>query len=391
MKFLYVFFALIAVSLQSIGQEPKTYNDSGIVPFELIKEKIIVPVQIKGITYKFLVDTGGIFEISENLQNLFDFTQTESTTIIGINRKEIEIKTVTIPEVKLGNWSLRDRDAIVSDLYTQYPYSCFELDGMIGRDFFDNVILHFDHESKTFRMTENSNEISLNKNDRTKLKLSKRGLPSVKLKINNKNEYIEFDSGSGDFYSPKTSDVEKKMKNNDKDIVLKFYGVFSFGITMENLKSTHRYMEKIVRFQIATTTFTNFYSQFSKLSAPRIGAGILKYGKVTLDYKNGWFYYEPYADIQSMEPFKTFGFDIAIKNDTYVVKYVLKNSEADKQGLQSGDEILMIDDFSTSNISEDCYGYLNGYEFKNREKITVTYFDNQGSEKTIDLNSKTFE
>jgi len=47
-------------------------------------------------------------------------------------------------------------------------------------------------------------------------------LPNVKLKINDKNEYIEFDSGSGDFYSPKTSDVERKMKNDGLNKILSF-------------------------------------------------------------------------------------------------------------------------------------------------------------------------
>lgn len=139
---------MIAVSLQSVGQESKSHNDSGKLYFELIKEKIIIPVQIDGKSYKFLVDTGGIFEISENLQNEFNFKQTESTTIAGINRKEIEIKAVNIPEIKIGNWAFRDRKAIVSNLHSKYPYSCCELDGMIGRDFFDNVIIQFDLASK---------------------------------------------------------------------------------------------------------------------------------------------------------------------------------------------------------------------------------------------------
>ena len=222
MKLVHVFFTFVLGILQSVGQESKIYNDSGKLPFELIKEKIIIPVQLNGNTYKFLVDTGGIFEISENLQKEFNFKQTESTSITGINGNEIEIKTVIIPQVKLGNWAFKDKKAIVSDLHSKYPYSCFQLDGMIGRDFFDKVILQFDHASNTFRLTENINNIELDKDHRTKLKLSERGLPDVKLKINNKNEYIEFDSGSGDYYSPKTSDVEKKFKKTTKMMYLYF-------------------------------------------------------------------------------------------------------------------------------------------------------------------------
>lgn len=391
MKLAYFFIVFIAVSLKSIGQEPSRNNDSGNLPLELIKEKIIIPIDINGNTYRFLVDTGGILEISEKLQKKFNFKQTESTTIVGINKKEIEIKTVNVPEIKLGNWTFKHKKAIVSDLHSKYPYSCFDLDGMIGRDFFGNTILQFDSASKIFRLTENSNDIKLNKEYRTKLKISKRGLPMIKLKINGKNEHIEFDSGSGDFFSPKTSDVHKKMKKSLQNEVLSFYGEFSFGITMDNINLTNRYIQKIEQFKIANTTFYNFYSQFSKVSAPRIGAGILNYGKVTIDFKNDWFYYEPYSEIQSFEPFKTFGFDIKIENGMYIVKYVLKDSEAEKQGLKPKIKILMIDDFSTIDVSEDCSGYLNGYDFKKKEKIKIKYVNGNGKEKTIELKTKTFE
>jgi predicted aspartyl protease len=391
MKLAHILIVFFAISLKSNGQEAKGYSDSGIIPLELIKEKIIIPVELNGKMYKFLIDTGGILEISENLQNEFNFKETESTTIVGINRKEIEIKTVNVPEIKLGNWTFKNRKAIVSNLHSKYPYSCFELDGMIGRDFFEKVILQFDNASNTFRITENSNAIKVIKNHRTKLKVSKRGLPNVKLKINDKNEYIEFDSGSGDFYSPKTSDVERKMKNDGLNKILSFYGEFSFGITMDNINHTYRYMQKVERFQIANTTFSNFYSQFSKVSAPRIGAGILKYGKVTLDFKNGWFYYEPYSESQRFKPLKTFGFDIKIEKGMYIVKYILKGSQAEKKGLEPENRILMINDYSTTNISEDCFGYLNGYEFKKKEKIKIKYLNSQGIEKSINLNKKTFE
>jgi len=390
---------LCCVSQKSNAQESFVINDTGTMPFELIKEKIIIPVEIGDKTYRFLVDTGGIFEISEALQNEFNFSQIESTTVIGINRKEIEIKTVVVPEIRLGNWSFKERKAIVSDLHSKYPYSCFELDGMIGRDFFDDVALQFDLASNMFRLTENTddinientNGITIDKKYRTPLKLSRRGLPDVKLRINGKKEYIEFDSGSGDFYSPKTSNVIKRLNKTAKADILSFQGKFSFGITMDNIKVTDRYMEKIESFQIANATFTNFYSEFSKVSAPRIGAGILKYGKVTLDYKNGWFYYEPYAEVPQMEPFTSFGFDIAIENGNYKVKWTLEKSEAYKKGLRSGTIILSIDDQSTQNIQEPCKGYLNGYAFKNKEKISVRFLDSLQNETIIELSKESFE
>lgn len=69
------FYLIVFILLTSVHETPKEpikLEDSGNIPFELTKEKIIIPVQIGGRTYRFLVDTGGIFEISEELQNQFD-------------------------------------------------------------------------------------------------------------------------------------------------------------------------------------------------------------------------------------------------------------------------------------------------------------------------------
>ncbi|MAK35831.1 MAG: hypothetical protein CMC15_06615 [Flavobacteriaceae bacterium] len=391
MKSIIVFLVLFVRMYPTYYIENSELKDSGNVPFEYIKEKIIVPVQINGKTYKFLLDTGGIFEISEDLQNEFNFNGVNSTTIVDINRKEIELSTVLVPEINIGNWHFKNRKAIVSDLPNKYPYSCFKLDGMIGRDFFDNVLLHFDLASNVFRLTQDTEAIQLDKLNRTKLKLSKRGLPDIKISINCKTEYIEFDSGSGDFYSPKTADVERKLKKGTNTDILEFQGKFSFGVTMDDIKIANRYIEKVSSFKIANASFQDFYSDFSKVSAARIGAGILKYGKVSLDYKNGWFYYEPYSKNKNFEPLKTFGFDIAIQNGAYNVKYILKDSAADKSGLHPGNTILKIDATPTQNIQEDCEGYLNGYAFKDKEKINLTFINSQGIEKNIQLTNNVYK
>lgn len=390
MRTLFFFTILFFVEYGYGIQRNSVLHDTGNLTFELTKEKIIIPVQISGKTYRFLVDTGGVFEISEALQNKFNFNQKAATTIVDINRNEIDIKTVVVPEIKLGNWSFKNRKAIVSDLHHKYPYSCFELDGMIGRDFFVDVILHFDYASNTFRLSENIEAIETDIYNKTKLKLSRRGLPNIKLKINGKSKYIEFDSGSGDFYSPKTSDVENRLNTAPDGDILKFSGEFSFGVTMDNIQNTNRYLEKMESFQIANTTFTNFYSQFSKVSAPRIGAEILKYGKVTLDYKNGWFYYQSYSKNQVLRPYESFGFDIAIENGYYKVKYILEGSDADKLGLRPGYKIIKINNVATQNISNDCDGYLYGYAFKNSENINVTFLNDKRKEKTIALSLKTY-
>ena len=79
MKILFLLLASLLVSDTFQIGEASVLRDSGDINFEFIKEKIIVPVKIAGKNYRFLLDTGGILEVSQELQDYFSFVETEST------------------------------------------------------------------------------------------------------------------------------------------------------------------------------------------------------------------------------------------------------------------------------------------------------------------------
>jgi len=389
MKFSYSLLFCLLTTLINAQPLPKTWNDSGEIPFELVKNKIILNVSIKGKSYRFLLDTGGVFMISERLQKQYRFQEVDKTIISDINKKETALVSVIVPQISIGNWEFSNRKAIVDPDSEEYPSQCFELDGMIGRDFFDKVLLHFDYARKLLRITENEQNLVLNAEKRTKLKLSHRGIPEILLRINGKKKCIEFDSGSGDFFSYQSKQAKKIRKKNTKDKLV-FSGIFSFGIDKDHIKSSDRYRIKVDNFEMAGTHFPPFYSNFSKISAPRIGADILNYGATTLDFKNGWFYFEPFPEKHLPSTLETFGFDIARIEGVYIVKWILKGTEAEQAGVSYGDRVVRINDKDIEEVAQGCEGYLNGYSYKEVDKIKIELVGRNGEPKLIHLKKQLF-
>lgn len=379
----FALFWLLNVN-SSFAWQNQTPFDTGEIPFEMVKKTIVIPVQIKGTTYKFILDTGGVLMLSKELQQAHQFQVYDEITVLDINKNKRNFQRVTIDKISIGNATFTEQQAIVSFDNKTYPGKCFGTDGMIGRNFFKGKLLQIDYKRKVLRLTEDETLFKLNKKYHAPLKISNRGLPEVLMQIDGKKQYIEFDSGSGDFFSYKTKDA-KRLSGKSGNEKLQFKGIFSFGVSKQNVKSTTRYRIKIDSLQLGKTWFANFYSDFSKPSAPRIGAGILYKGKLTIDYKNLGFYFEPYDVKSNQKSCNTFGFSIASVNNDYIIKWVLKGSPAEKAGLLYGMKIISINNQPVSKIPDDCNFYINGYPFETAEEVKLSYKDQKNRLKSITL------
>ena len=156
-----LFLALGLPLLPQINEEHPGHHDTGNIPFEFIKNKVIISEEIEGTSYKFLLDTGGVFEISQELQNKMQFEEDGEANISDINKQKVNLEMVLVPQIKIGKWKFINRTAIVTDMTDKFPYSCFGLDGMIGRDFFGRALLHLDASKKICRLTQNPAALKL--------------------------------------------------------------------------------------------------------------------------------------------------------------------------------------------------------------------------------------
>lgn len=398
-----VFFSLIGLlaivkgfAQQSSPQEVLENKDFlAEISFTVIRDKILIPVQIEGETFQFILDTGGSLSISKAIQDKFQFKQTGSAKVIGINKLSKNVPYVKVPLVKIGDLRFINYSGTISD-YSAFPYPCLNFDGIIGRDFLKGLIMQLDLDQQKMILTDHPNRLRLDPADAIPLKLDRRtGLPYITVTLSPfGKESLVFDSGSDDLFSFKTSKVEnyskqKKFKKHSFEVL---YGVTSMGASGVVPAPSKSYRTPISKMQIGNHIITDFYSDISKKSRSRIGVGLLKYGLVTLDYGRRQFYFEAYQARQEVaEKVSSIGFIPRYLSGAYRVTAISSSSEAAQMGLKIGDEILQINELDLRNPDhvDHCDLYLNGYRWEGPVTSTVVFKQGE-EEKTITIQRRDY-
>ena len=92
----------------------------------------------------------------------------------------------------------------------------------------------------------------------------------------------------------------------------------------------------------------NVVTQTTNDDNSRIGARLLQYGKMTLDYKGKRFYFQPY-ELSSPEINYDYGFSNTYIKDKLSIGFVWDASLTDK--IAFGDEVLAINDFDINETT----------------------------------------
>lgn len=366
-----------------------------IVPFEWVKDKIIIPVQINDHTYRFIFDTGAVLFISSKIQQECGLDKKGSANISDATANKQRNDLFTIPEVKINNISFTNAKAVKSDFFDIYPANCFEVDGFIGSDFLTKMIVQFDLENRRLILTDQPERLSLQAKKSIKMNVDKaQGSPHIKINLaGGIREKVLFDSGSDDFFTLDQARFQKFSKTNKittKDVIPVF-GSFSMGASGIIPPSSEKYMIRFAELNIGNHSIKNIISDFTNPAGSRLGAQLLRYGTVTLDYPGRKFYFHPNENNIEFKSEPVFGFRVRPNGDRLVVSGVFRGSDAEQAGLKVGHTILKIDEEDYAKIeSNDCQYFMNDYIWQQREQITLIFLDEEGVQRTVVLKKRIF-
>lgn len=342
---IYLFILLIAnIYAQknnlNIG-ETKATNYYEEFDFDFVKDKIIVPVEIQGITYKFILDTGAPNIISKEISDLINPTFLKAIPITDASGKEEDLNVVSVEKLKFGNMIFENTATLVYDLNASPIFKCFKIDGFIGSNMLRNSILQIDLEQHKIRLSDNKKKLNLNKKNSNKIKLiDPQSSPYLWIKLEGKDrgkEQVLIDTGAGSLYDISKRHYKIFEKRHIFNVIGESEGASSVGIfgdvPVKNNLRLHLPLLKIngltLENNVSTTNGNN----------SRIGADILKYGVITIDYINKRFYLNPKSEKFNIEE-PIFNFSKTLKNEKLIIGYVWDNEL--KKKIKYGDEILEI-------------------------------------------------
>jgi hypothetical protein len=355
------------------------------IPFEFINNRIMLPVTIKGETYRFAFDTGASVFISKVLATKYNYRILKKGLVRDANGQKDSIEFAELREFRLGNLTFTNTPCMVKDL--DEKLFCSEFDGLIGPNILKNMIVKIDVENNRFIITDRKkafeNEIGFKKYF---FSTKNQNIPYVQIQfLNGKKVRAVFDTGAGGFFDLSN---RKFTRLNKKDRLKAFILDKTIGVARGGLagyeNNTTKFLLKTDDFQLADFNFQNLYFTLTSSRRSRVGADLLNYGSVILDFKKHQFIFIPKKQdataiiSEKKRPSHSFIF----KNDSLKVGLIWESSNAYKAGLRKGFALKQINGFPVNDIC-DLLAPLLKEEVKKNDMRQLLVVDLEGIEREI--------
>ncbi|UIR57433.1 retroviral-like aspartic protease family protein [Sphingobacterium sp. SRCM116780] len=365
-------------TLNQGGTDQKAYFSE--VNYESVRDKIIVKAIINGKNYRFIVDTGAPNMITKKVFEALNPTILKKIPIADANNKTDSLTVVLLSEIKLGNVTFNNIPTLVAE--DTFIFDCHEVDGFIGSNMLRNTIVRFSSKDHKIILTDETIQLPLNKNQRSDLILTPaQSSPflttTVKGKGKGKIELL-FDTGMEGMFDLALKHYAILEKENIFDELAKSNGQGLLGLNGLG-NDTIQHLLRVPELTINGTLFKNVSIQTTPNLNSRIGANLLKYGIVTVDYKNKKFYFEPFdTTVDLLE--KHFPITISIKKNKAVIGTVW--DEKLKDEISQGDELLAVDDMNYEDINP-CDLITKTKILEGKTQVTLTLKNSKGLLKKI--------
>ncbi|NLN24151.1 MAG: clan AA aspartic protease [Bacteroidetes bacterium] len=312
-EFCFIFFlfltcgALVAQASFNLNQGyVETNNYFQTVSYENRNGKIIIEVQIEDKPYRFLVDTGAVTVLSETLQKTVTTHHLGSIKTTDQSGLTDSLNVVFIPEIKIENIKFKDIRSLVAKDNSALFFDCLEIDGILGSNMLKNTIIQFRSGEKKIVFTDKSKKLGLKRRHGFKMKVSQgQRSPYLPVRLLNNtqegNEYVMFDSGDNKFYAPAQHIVEQfQSQATIYEILAESSGSFSIGFfgTAENNEHS---LVKVAELTLGNITFEDVISPTIYDDNSRLGAALLNYGILTLDFEKERFWFESFDTKTTIE------------------------------------------------------------------------------------------
>lgn len=392
---LFLQIAFLFLSSFSFAQKPFSLSQGKTtergylttIPYTEIKEKIIIEGVINGKTYKFILDTGAPMVIFKKLSQELNLDKINDVELTDANNKKDSVATVILPKIKIGDVSFNNIPTLVSN---DSLIECFGIDGIIGSNVFRNSAVQFSSKNKTVTITDMPRRLKL-KSKPAKLLLNPQSNPYIWIEHkdgeNGGREQLLFDTGMDGFYDISMRIYKEHFeKMTHLNIMAQASGTFSMGI-FGAAEANENYKFMIPELAINTISFKNVITETTYDNYSRIGATLLKYGTVTVDYKRKKFYFEPFDDSKSFDlSEKQWPFN-AILNDGKLAIGIIWDSSLDSK-IKPGDLILKFGDINFEKMTI-CDLMQSGISQINKDKAIITLKDIEtGEVKVFEIEKK---
>ncbi len=322
------------------------------VHFQFLKGDIIIPVEIEGKTYNFILDTGASCMIDGELAKVLSTTKIGKSKHIDVNNHTVWNKLRSLPSVTIGDVKFQDFAFSDMDFKSISESTCMPIHGFIGRNLLRHAIWQINYAQQTITFSDQRNLLWLDKNTKV-VPFYGEGTPIVRILTD--STFLceaELDTGSnGDISIPQHlwADLPKSLKYQKR------YGLVSgaFSTVIDTVFTT-----KVPNLTLGNQlqTHNTRVSTSKRLDRSIIGNAMLQNYLVTIDWPLREILFSEVQNIDNQ--LFEYGFVPGFYDGKVVVSRLSANTIVAQKGLKIYDQILKINDIDTRNMSaQDFCGF----------------------------------
>ena len=255
----------LIVTFSSFGQKVKFNKGRAAskhyyteITYQELKGKLIIPVTIDGVTYRFLFDTGAPNLVNHDILSKITYKVINSIEVKDANETGRPLNVVSIAVLSIGDVEFRNSPAIVNDPESEFLFKCLGLDGIIGSNLIRNSVVQLDSRQQKLILTNQRELLPLQEEGFLDMALSKgQSSPYIWIELNGDDkarEQVLIDTGAQGFYDLAERRFKKFESYNVFSKVEKAYGYKGLGMFGLSKPKMH-YRVVIPEISIQGTSF----------------------------------------------------------------------------------------------------------------------------------------
>ncbi len=329
-------------------------NFSFILPFKYKAGLIFIDVEIEDEKYSFLFDTGAFTILpSALIKKLSLGKMEEGLDTLDAFSEEKKLSLYQLPKLKIGELVFYDFQVASDDFIQNFPLSCLAFDGVLGYNFFHELIIGIDYESRTLTFSDKLPSLQ----GFTKIKLRTNAINTLEffLQIEKQKIWMGLDTGSNgglQFQDEKLAQILHKKKYKSQRII----GLFSSSLSGTNQQSFQDVF-LLKNFSLAKKLMINSFPIRYEENSPNLaGNGFLKHFFIIIDFKTKKLYLKKREEIIQKVLKKSFGFFTfwSEENGLYI-SAIMQGTPAYSSKLKIGDRLFSIGTTETLNFTKKDY------------------------------------
>lgn len=300
--------------------------------------KMIVRASINGVEGRFVLDTGAPCSLTFSYAKRAGLKGVQVSRAYDSNGNIVNTTILDLPQLVVGGVAFTQLQAM--QLPQGNMIEQFGIDGILGYNLLRQGIVKFDGRAQTMTLTSDTTGLGIDLNMGILLTDDPYST-MIPLRMGQSVDTVMFDTGALDLYEMSNRFYERvKADTAHFRCIASGKGILSMGAAgLESASVKHRIV--VPQAFLGNTALSRLSTITTDAIDSRIGSNLLRHGDVIIDYREGIFYFQPYASttvpIDAYQP--EWNVVVTVMGDHLEAGMVWNNAGS---SIQSGDRIVAI-------------------------------------------------